>query len=71
MTETSNIDWKENRVIDNDKLEKTVIPWEDNIEVTNGLDGEKKTIKMKTVSLYEHIMLKDGKKYKILHMLSK
>ncbi len=71
LTETSNIDWNEKRVIDNDKLEKKVIPWEDDIEVTHGLDGEKSTIKMKNVSLFDHILLKDGKKFKILHMLSK
>lgn len=71
MTEASNIDWNEKRVIDNNKLDKAIIPWEDDIEVTHGLDGKKETIKMKNVSLFDHILLKDGKKYKILHMLSK
>lgn len=71
ITETSNVNWDSKKVIDGKKIEKRVIPWENSVEVKIGLDGEKKTIKMKKISLYENILLLDNKEYTILHILSK
>lgn len=73
ITTASNVNWRNNSVINNNQISRTTKDWEDTVVVKmrEKKINETKEIKVKNISLYEHFLILNEKEYVILHALSK
>ena len=69
ITPEGNVNAKE--VIDNDKNEIVDYDWDKIVSVKNRSDGELHFVQIANISLFQHLLERDGVYYYILHGLSK
>lgn len=71
ITEVSNINWDKMAVINNNAIETVMYNVLDKVTVYDKKSGETEETIIDRISLYDHYIHKDGKQYKVLHMLTK
>lgn len=71
LTLDCNIDYTAMRVINEKEISKKTFRTTEEINVYDLVKQKEEIINVINVSLYEHLLILDGQRYKILRMLSK
>ena len=71
VTPFSNVNNKLGKVIDNDKITRRIVKWDEPLKVYDVIEQREINVIAHSVSLYDHKLIVDSMQYQILHFLSK
>lgn len=69
LTEAINVE--NSAVVDNDKVEERIFDWEDEVEVSDVSSNETSVVKIKKISLFDHLIILNNVPCKLLAALTK
>ena len=71
ITPNTNIDYNKMCIIKDELVSKITFKDKDTIKIFDKKDEEEKNIYVINVSLFDHLLILDGERYKMLHLFGK
>jgi hypothetical protein len=70
LTEESNVDFGNRKIKDQSKIFFKIFNWGESVDIYDTIVADLDKIKVANISLYDHLLILDGKRHKILRFYS-